>query len=296
MRPLLTLPFAVAALVAQAPAPQTPTPQTLAQKVAAESKTIEALKGENPVEAYEKAKALLPAAKPAFDKTNIQTASASIKEWNALLDAHRMMYNSAISGGRFEDAKDAAEKARDLAKELHVEALGPFGAYKATWVKAGEEAAKSLEEMKTLEGVDEKTRTPEQIQRLDFLKSNEATFKGNVENSKKVMASLERPMKDLESQSRDFDTPIAQVEKRLKDEGDELLKFKGDKAKYAAALVNAVGLKPVNKEAALVSLYRVKVISPANKDAQKYLDYLQGKGPAPKVKAAPKAAPKGKKK
>ncbi|HJV91470.1 MAG TPA: hypothetical protein VJ623_14260 [Holophagaceae bacterium] len=295
MRTLLTLPLAAAALVAQAPA----TPQTLAQKVAAETKAIDALKAENPVAAFEKAKALMPATKPAFDKTNIQTAYASIREWNALLDIHRVVYNTAIAAGHFEDAKETAEKARDTAKELHVEALGPFAAYKATWTKAGDDASKALDELKTLDAVDEKTRTPEQIQRLNFLKANEATFKGNVENAKKVMASLERPMKDLEAQTHDFDKPVEQVEKRLKDESDDLMKpdFKGNKVKYAAALVNSVGLKPANKDAALVSLHRAMVLDPTNKEAQKYVDYLLGKGPAPKVaKPAAKPAPKGKKK
>jgi hypothetical protein len=291
MRALLTLPLAAAALVAQAPAP------TLVQKVAAETKAIEALKAENPGAAYDQAKALLPATKPAFDKTNIQTAYGSIKEWNAMLDIRRMMYNTAISAGRFELAKESAEAARDLAKELQAEAMGPFQAYKATWQKAGEEATKALEEIATLTAVDEKTRTPEQVQRLSFLTANETTFKTNVENAKKVMASLEGPLKNLDAQTRDFDGPIAQVEKRLKDEAEDKVKpaFKGDNVKYAAALVASVGLKPENKDAALVSLHRAQVLDPKNTEAQKYIDYLLGKGPAPKVKAAPKAA-KGKKK
>ncbi len=291
MRALLTLPLSVAALVAQAPAP------TLAQKVASESKAIEALKAEDPAAAFEKAKALLPEAKPAFDKTNIQTAFTSIREWNALLDIRRIMYNTAIAAGRFEVAKECAEAARDFAKELQAEAMSPFQAYKTTWVKAGEEASKALEEVKSLEAVAEATRTPEQVQRLSFLKSNEGTYKTNVENSKKVLASLEAPLKSLDAQTHDFDSPIAQVEKRLKDEAEDKLKpgIKGDNAKYAAALVNSVGLKPESKEAALVSLHRAQVLDPKNTQAQKFIDYFLGKGPAPKVKAAPKAT-KGKKK
>lgn len=297
MRPLLTLPFAVAALVAQAPAPQ-----TLAQKVASESKAIEALRAENPLEAFNKAKALLPATKPAFNKGDsndmrsmMEATYGSIREWQALIEIHRLIYNTAIAAGRFEDAKSSVETARELAKEMHVEALGPFGIYRATWAKVADEASKALEELKTIEAVEEKTRTPQQVERLAFLKTNEITFQNNSRDSKRVLTSLDTPIKNLEAQTHDFDAPIAKMEKRLKDETDDQLKFKGDKAKYAMALVNSVGLKPENKEVALASLYRAQYLDPSNKEIQKYIDYLQGKGPAPKVKAASKAA-KAKKK
>lgn len=315
MRLILTLFLLAPALMAQAPA--TPATQTLAQKVATETKVIEALKLKNPVEALAKAKALLPATKLPFDKTNLQTAFLSIKEWNAQIDTYRLIYNTGMAAGRFEEAKEASEKGRDLARELQVEAMGSFNDFKTTWMKAGEASNKLLDEIKELEVKVEANRvatatnpnpkvTIEEAnaeimrqhdvsQRLAFLKANEATYKQNIENSTKVMAPLERPIKELESRTHEFDGSIEQWEKYLKVEAASIsTKYKGDKVKYAAGLLSGVAPKPEKKEDALVALHRAAFLDPKNAAIQKRIDQILGKVATPAVKPT-KAKAKAKK-
>jgi len=316
MRRILALSLLAPALTAQAPA--TPAPQTLAQKVAAETKGIEALKLENPVEALGKAKALLPATKLPFDKTNLQTAFLSIREWNAQLDTYRLIYNMAKAAGHFEEAKEASEKGRDLAKELQVEAMVPFNDFKTTWINAGEASKKLLDEIKELEARVEADRVAKAAnpkpkesiedanaeimrqhdvsERLAFLKANEATYKQNIENSTKVMAPLEGPIKDFESRIQKFNASIEQWDKYLKDETESIAtKYKGDKARYAAGLLGGIPATPENKEDALVALYRAAFLDPKNAAIQKRIDQILGKVPAPaekptKAKAKKKGA------
>lgn len=314
MRRVLALSLLAPALMAQAPA--TPAAQTLAQKVAMETKVIDALKLENPVGAFEKAKALLPAKKLPFDKTSLQTAFASIREWNAQLDIYRLIYNTGIAAGHYEEAKEACEMGREVAKELQLQAMSSFDDFKATWMKAGQASAKVLDELKDLEAKVEANRvamatTPkpkmtvedanaeimrqhEMSERLAFLKANEATYKQNIEESTRVMAPLERPIKDLEARTHEFDGPIAQWEKYLKEEAGSIASaYKGDKVKYAMGLLSAVAPKPLDKEAALVALHRAAFMDPKNAAIQKRIDQILGKVATPPVKAT-KA--KGKKK
>lgn len=302
MRRLLSLFILAPILTAQSPATQ-----TLSQRVAAETKVIETLKLEDPVEALKRAKALLPAAKLPFEKANLQSAFLSIKEWNAEIDVYRLIYNTAIAAGHYEDAKEAAEKGRDLAKELQAEAMVPFNDFKTVWLQAGEASKKLLDEIKELEAKAEADRAAQAThpspkvsieeanaeimrqdaasKRLAFLKSNEATYKQNIENSTHVMAPLERPMKDLESRTHEFDGSIEQWDKYLKAEAESIATaYKGDRAKYAAGLLRGVAPKPENKADALVALHRAAFLDPANPAIQKRIDQLLGKVPAPDVK------------
>lgn len=318
MHRIITLSLLAPALMAQAPA--TPATQTLAQKVATETQAIEALKLESPVEAFQKAKALLPATKLSFDKTNLQTAFLSIREWNAQIDTYRLIYNTGMAAGHFEEAKEACEKGRDLAKELQVEAMGSFNDFKAIWMKAGEASTKLLDEIKELEAKVEANRVAvaanpnpkvtiedanaeimrqhDMSQRLAFLKANEATYKQNIEDAAKVMVPLERPIKDLESRTHEFDGSIEQWEQYLKQEAVSIsTTYKGDKVKYAAGLLSGVAPKPENKKDALVSLHRAAFLDPKNAAIQKRIDQILGKVPTPDVKPTKaKARAKAKKK
>ncbi len=314
MRRILALSLLVPALAAQTPAP--PTTQTLAQKVATETKAIEALKLENPVEALEKAKALLPAAKLPFDKTNLQTAFASIREWNAQLDIYRLIYNTAIAAGRFEGAKEASEKGRDVAKELQTEAMVPFNDFKTTWLKAGEASSKLLDEIKELEAKVEADRVAsaaspkskvtieeanaelmrqhEVSQRLAFLKANEATYRQNIEFSTKATVPLAGPIKDFEARIQKFEASVEQWDKYLKEEAESIItKYKGDKTRYAAGLLGGVAPIPVNKEDALVALHRAAFLDPKNAAIEKRIDQILGKVATPPVKPAKVKKKKG---
>ena len=305
MRPFIALSLATPILLAQAPAAP--------QKAAVDLKALEALRLENPVEAFAKAKALLPASRPPFDRASLPAAFASIREWNGQLDLYRAVYDSGVACGRFEEAREAAVKAREMAADLQKESMAAFNAYKATWEKAGEESIQALAEMKTLEAevdankaakaappkpdkkltmeeanaelvsqAEAAQRQAESAKRLAFLKANEATLRDNVEKAKKVMAPLERPIRDLEARTRGFEGAIAQWDKYLQEESEDIAKkYKGDKAVYAAGLLRGVAPKPENKEAALVALHRATVLDPRNAAIQKRIAQLRGNAAAP---------------
>jgi hypothetical protein len=307
---LSRLPLAALVLVAQAP--------LAAQAAAPDLKALDALRATDPAEAFGKAKALIPAARPAFDKATLQTAFAGIREWNGQLDIYRSAYDSGVACGQFEEAREVAVKARDMAKDLQKEAMAAFNAYKETWVKAAEESSQALVEMKELQAKDAanqfapapapkpdpklsiedannlllKHADAEQAkaqakQRLAFLKANEATLKENIEKAKNPLAPLERTIRDLDARVKTFEGAVAQWDKYLADETEDIAKkYKGDKALYAAGLLRGVAPKPENKEAALVALYRASVLDPKNPAIPKRIAQIQsGAAPAPEPKA-----------
>lgn len=286
MRRTAILSLLASALMAQAPAPA---PAPAEDSVAAIQKLTET----DPSAAYAKTKTLIAAPKPAFNKTNLETTQKSIEVWRGYLTNHSLFYNAAKEVGRWEEAKDAAVKARDMAKEMQAEAFGPFNDYKAAWAKASSDASKALEELATLKA--KETRTPEEDSRVVFLQGNEATYKQYVSNAKIALSQVNGNLKNLEAQTKDYDGPIAQIEKRISDEKEEMIKFKGDKVKYGKALVAAVAKevkkskgKVANKAPLYNSLYRVLVLDPSNKDAQKQIDLLNGKAPAAPAKGKKK--------
>lgn len=290
----------------------------LPAQASADLKAIEALRTTNPGEAFVKAKGMIPAARPAFDRSSLQTAFAGIREWNSQLDIYRAAYDAGVACGQFEEAREVAAKARDMAKDLQKEAMGAFEAYKETWVKAGEESAQALAEMKELETkaaanllapspapkpdpklaiedannellkhAEAERLKVQATQRLALLKANEATLRENIEKAKNPLGPLERSIRDLNGRVKGFEDAVAQWDKYLKEETEDIAaKYKGDKAVYAAGLLRGVAPKPDNVDAALVALHRAAVLDPRNAAIQKRIAQLTGKAPAP---AAPKA-------
>jgi hypothetical protein len=312
MRLTFAIPLVAPVLLAQVPVP------TPGQKAAEDAKAIQALKAERPQEAFDRARALLPSARPPFDRASLQTTFAGIREWNGHLDLYRAAYDAGVACGRFEETREVAQKGRDMARDLQKEAMAAFGAYKATWDKAAEESAQALQEMKDLEKkvaadkanpvappkpdpklsveeanalllrhAEQEQQKAAEVQRLAFLRSNEGTLKENIEKAKSAMTPLERTVRDLETRAKGFEDAVAQWDKYLKEESEDIAaKYKGDKAVYAAGLLRGVAPKPDNVDAALVALHRAAVLDPRNAAIQKRIAQLTGKAPAP---AAPKA-------
>lgn len=308
---LRLLPLVTLVLVTQAP--------LTAQAAAPDLKALDALKATNPAEAFAKAKSMIPAARPAFDKSSLQTAFGGIREWNGQLDIYRAAYDAGVASGQFEEAREVAVKARDMAKDLQKEAMASFNAYRETWVKAGEESAQALVEMKDLEAkaaanafapaaapkpdpklsiedannellkhAEAEQRKAQSAQRLAYLKANEGTLKENIEKAKNPLGPLERTIRDLDGRVKVFEGAVGQWDKYLAEESDDIArKYKGDKAIYAAGLLRGVAPKPENVEAALVALYRAAVLDPKNPAIPKRIAQLNGT-------AAPAPAPKGK--
>ncbi len=279
MRRSAILSLLAPALMAQAPAPAPAPADPFAE--------IKGLMVENPSLAFDKAKAMLPATKPAFDKTSTQSAMASLNVWNGVLDIYNLAFNAASDAGRYEEAKEMAEKARDMAKEMQAEAIMPFMAVKKVWSEASTNATKSLARMaeltekaqkaKELAATDPKGKDPKvreklkelfpqaEEQELADLMANEATLKGNISNAKIVHGQVDSNLRILDTQIKGYSKPLEQIDKRIKDEQDELLKFKGNKVQFAAAVYKAVGTKVENKTAALVALRRALYLDPSNK-------------------------------
>lgn len=303
MRRSAILSLLASVLMAQAPAPA-PTP--------AEARAeIRKLMAEDPLAALEKAKALLPATKPAFDKTSTQTALKSLDTWGGVLEIYSLAFDAAGEAGRYEEAKEMAEKARDMAKEMEAEAITPFMAVKKVWSKASEDATKALariEELKVKEqkakelmATDPKGKDPkvkEQIQalfpaaeeqELATLIANEATFKSNITNAKMVHGQVDKNLRILNDQVKGYDKPLEQIGNRIKDEQDELLKFKGNKVTFAKAVYNTVGTKPTDMKNALIALRRAAYLDPTNKLIPHRIDVLTGKAVEAPAKPAKKA-------
>lgn len=288
---LLPVLLAAPALLAQAPAPAPSYAQKAKEGLAA---ITPALMKENPAEAVAKAKALLPeGGKLPFDKTSPATVSKSIAEWRGLLDVHSTIANASLAAGQWEEAKAEAETAKDTAKQLQAEAFQPLNALKETWAKASGEAAKALEDIKTLEAKTDKT--PEETDRLANLKANEATYKGNVTNAERATSGIDRTLKNLGDQVKDFDPTIKSIEDRLKTEQDELVKFK-TKAALSKGIVVSVRKDHANLDSALSYLRRALILDPANKDAAHYADVLLGKAEDKPEKPAKPTAGKGSRK
>jgi hypothetical protein len=286
---LLTAPV----LLAQAPAPAPSYAQKAKEGLAA---ITPALMKENPAEAVAKAKALLPeGGKLPFDKTNPVTVSKSIADWRGLLDVHSTIANASLAAGQWEEAKAAAETAKDVAKQLQAEAYQPLTGLRESWAKASAEAAKALEEIKTLEAKADKT--PDETARLANLKANEATYKGNVTNAERATSGIDRTLKSLSDQVKDFDPTIKSIEDRLKTEQEELVKFK-TKPALSKGIVVSVRKDHANLDSALSYLRRASILDPSNKDAAHCADVLLGKAEdkpeKPAKKAGAKAAPRKK--
>jgi hypothetical protein len=289
--------------MAQAPAP--------APKPADVQAEIKKLMAEDPLAALEKAKTLIPAEKPAFDKTTTQTAMKSLDAWGGVLEYYSLAFDAAGEAGRYEVAKEMAEKARDMAKEMQAEAIMPFMAVKKVWSKASEDATKALARIEELKGKEQKAKellatdpkgkdlkikekakelySPAEEQELADLIANEATFKTNISNAKVVHGQVDKNLRILNDQVKGYDKPLEQISNRIKDEQDELMKFKGNKVTFAKAVYNTVGTKPTDMKNALIALRRAAFLDPTNKLIPHRIDVLMGKAveaPAKPVKKA----------
>jgi hypothetical protein len=280
------------ALIAQAPATP-PMAPSLAAKLKAEDAALQQLIKDDPKKALERAESMIPATRPTFDKTNIQTASTSVNEARALIDLHTLSYNAASSAGEWEKAKDHAQKAKDESNALYADALEPFQKHMNTWKDASDKARKAIEDAKALEAKEK--RTPEEDQSLARFKADEKIYQDNLKNGQMVVTASERNLAALKAQTSDYDKAIETIDKRIKSESEDLAKFKGDKAKYVVSAVKNFSVTQVpNKEGALQALRRLAVLDPSSKLVSKRIDQLTGKAPLEPEKPVKK--PIGKKK
>lgn len=137
----LTMAMVPAALVAQSPAAPDYMSVLKSQTPAVE----DLLKDFHPVEALQKAEALLPPALPAFDKSNPGAAMRASISFSGLTRLYLLSAKAAAQAGEWEKVQDFCTKAEASAKanyEGTKEALTPVI---DTWTQAIEQAKKAVE-------------------------------------------------------------------------------------------------------------------------------------------------------
>ena len=259
----------------QAPAaPATTVAGSFAAQVRPQFPAIDALMKTDPEAALAKAEALIPAQSPDFDKVDPAGAKKSIDDYQALVHLYETASNSAQSAGQWEKSKDFALKAKSTAQADFDNASVPFSANQDAWKKAMADSQKNLDEMDMLAKLSKPT--DEQAKRLAFLKANQGVFSGNVAVGGKQIASIDEMLNSMKAAPAVYDSFIESIDKRLKEESDNLEKFKGEKKAFvSAALMNVETIK--DKASELAYLRRLLFLDPSSKSAQHKIDVLLGK-------------------
>lgn len=280
---LLLLP---AALVAQAPAPAVAPAQSLGDRVKAERVAVEKLMAELKFpEAQARAAALLPATKPAFDKTNNQTLVQSCGEYVDLGSAYRLAVETADAAGAWEKALEYAKTAQANARECYAGVKEPFEKTVAYYTQSGIRAKQVLVEnddrIKELKAMT--TLDPGQRQELDLALGVEK----EVVDCAKWVSFFQTYLDVTKRESEAYDPLVEIMEKKLQSEVDQVANYKagnGDRAKWVEAVVSTPAYMEAqgDKAGQMRWLLRLAVVDPESKKVQQKLDVLNGKAaPAP---------------
>lgn len=281
--------LAPAALVAQAPAP------SLGDRVKAERPAVEKLMAEfNPTEAMKRAEALLPAARPAFDKANNQTLVQSCGTFLDLAEAYRLATEAADAAGAWEKALEYAKAAQSLAVECAASVKEPFtrtvAYYTQSEARAKQVLAENDDRIKELKA---KTNLdPGERQELDLALGVEK----EVVDSAKWVKFFQTYLDVTKRESEAYDPLVKVMEGKLKSEADQVADYKagkGEKAKWVDAVISTPAYLEAQGDKAGKArwLNRLAVLDPENKKVQHQLDLLSGKA----VAAPAKPVKKGKK-
>lgn len=270
-----------AALVAQAPAP------ALSDLVKAERPAVEKLLAELKFpEAQKRAEALLPAGKPAFDKTNNQTLVQSCGAYLGLAEAYRLATEAADAAGAWEKALEYAKTAQALAVESYAGVKEPFGQAVAYYTQSEARAKQVLDENDArIKELKAKTiLDPGERQELDLALGVEKEVVESAKWVKFFQTYLDVTKRETEA----YDPLVTIMGKKLQGEVDQINDYKagkGDKLKWVEAVVSTPAyLEGQGDKAGKARfLYRLAILSPDSKKVQHQLDILNGKAPAPKA-------------
>lgn len=281
--------FASAALVAQAPAP------SLGDRVKAERPAVEKLMAEfNHAEALKRAEALLPAARPTFNKADNQTLVQSCGTFLDLAEANRLATEAADAAGAWEKALDYAKNAQSLAVECYAAVKEPFTRTVAYYTQSEARAKQVLvenddriKELKAKTNLD-----PGERQELDLALGVEK----EVVDSAKWVKFFQTYLDVTKRESEAYDPLVKVMEGKLKGEADQVADYKagkGEKTKWVDAVISTPAYLEAQGDKAGKArwLNRLAVLDPDNKKVQHQLDILSGKA----VAAPAKPAKKGKK-
>lgn len=277
------------ALVAQASAPVPA--QSLGDRVKAERPVVEQLMKELKYpEAAKRAEALLPATRPAFDKSNNQTLVQSCAAFLDLAEAHRLAAEAADSAGAWEKALDYAKTAKGLAVESYAGVKEPFAQTVTYYTQSGVRAKQVLDEndarIKELKG--KSVLDPGERQELDLALGVEK----EVVDSAKWVTFFQTYLDVAKRESEAYDPLVKVMEGKLKGEADQIADYKagkGEKTKWVEAVISSPAYLEAQGDKAGKArfLYRLATLDPDNRKVQRQLDILNGKAaatPPPTVK------------
>ncbi|MFZ4512359.1 MAG: hypothetical protein ACOYNX_01900 [Geothrix sp.] len=282
----LALPLVSLALAAQALAP------SLGDRVKAERPAVEKLMAELKFkEALVQAEALLPPARPTFDKTNNQTLVQSCGVFLDLAEANRLAAEAADSAGVWEKALDFAKAARSLAVECQAGLKEPFEKTVAYYKMAATRAQQVLDEndarIKELKG--KPSLDAGDRQELDLALSVEKEVTDGTKWSKFFQVYLDVTKREATA----YDPLVKVMEEKLKSETDQVAAYipgGGVIAKWVEAVVSTPAYLEAQGDKAGQGrwLHRLALLDPENKKVQLQLDILYGRAVAKPVKKGKK--------
>lgn len=255
MRPFAFAPVACCILAAQAPAPNALT-QAFNANAQAINQLLNALQFP---EALAKAEGLIPAEKPAFDGTDLNTIATSSANHRALVAIYKACANAAAANGNWEKAAEYLEKGAEAAKENHEtfkalatqkaqDAVDQIKAGRAHTQKQWEElrpqfVAKRDEYAKVKEALEAKAKRSkddeatlaqvnELIPRIEGdIKTNDdkiKQFDAAVATNEKVLSQVGEMAEDLAKAQAKADEELAAMREKIKLQKDEIEKFNAD--------------------------------------------------------------------
>ncbi len=282
--PVLALP---AASFAQAPAP------TLGEQVRATRPEVQKLMDDLKFqEALQRAQALLPATRPAFDKTNNQTMVTSCIRAIDLGQAYRLAVEAADAAGQWEKALDYAKEAKAIAEESYGIVKDPFTSMATHYGESRDKLqeflkanAPRLAELKAKSDLG-----PLEKDELEEAERVTARVQGELQTDTKWATFFQTYLNAAKEESTAYDPLIAVMQKKLQGEADQIADYKpgkGDKAKWVEAVVSSPAYLEAqgDKAGKMRWLSRLAVLDPESKKVQRQINLLLGK-------SAPEPAPK----
>lgn len=293
MRPLpLSVLLSVPALILSAQAPDA----NLGQKLRTERPEVERMINElQSKEALARAEALLPPAKPAFDKASPQTMYMSYATFLSLSQAYHLAFKAANAAGQWEKAHDYIKKAREISLDNYANTQEPFKLIAKNSRTMAERTRASLKENEAyinhLKALKEKDASD--MQQLELVEQE----KKNIEDLEKRAIAFEEFIKTAKADSERYEPFVAYIEKQIKDQETQIAEYKhgkGDKGKWVEAVIaNPSTYASITEKRDLLGfLYRLNVLDPENKKVLHQIDVVLGKAAAAPAKKATKGKAK----
>ncbi len=241
-------------------------------------------------QALAKAEALLPAVKPDFDKSTAQAGLASSQTYSTLMACYSLAGKAAVTAGDWAKALDYFHKAKDLAAENSATTNALLTPALENWNKAVDTATKALADGSARRAELQAKAARSESEELEL--KNFQVFEDNTKKGPMVIQSIKGNLDGLKADSEGFTGVIEGVDKSLKAEKDQLdaAPFKGDKAKYVAAVMNPTNLATRTTKADKIAFVnRLLFLDPTNRKCNRELDVLMGRAaPEPEKSKAPR--------